>query len=162
MADPDEVTGMVAAGTRSVPGGARMAEELAALRLTLSPAEQEDLRELGTDTAAALEESLMAWRPGERDLDIQGRVAELLESRGADAPVLIVGGDDRVRRFRHPMAVGAPVRELAMAVVVARLLARVETLQIPTPASRPTSAATSSRSRAPTNSSRRLVVVAAK
>jgi Xaa-Pro aminopeptidase len=34
--------------------------------------------------------------------------------------VLIVGGDDRVRRFRHPMAVGAPVRELAMAVVVAR------------------------------------------
>ena len=62
----------------------------------------------------------MAWRPGERDLDIQGRVAELLESRGADAPVLIVGGDDRVRRFRHPMAVGAPVRELAMAVVVAR------------------------------------------
>jgi len=34
--------------------------------------------------------------------------------------VLIVGGDDRVRRFRHPMAVGAPVRQLAMAVVVAR------------------------------------------
>ena len=62
----------------------------------------------------------MSWRPGERDLDIQGRVAELLESRGADAPVLIVGGDDRVRRYRHPMAAGAPVRQLAMAVVVAR------------------------------------------
>ena len=44
----------------------------------------------------------------------------MLESRGADAPVLIVGGDERVRRFRHPMAVGAPVRQLAMAVVVAR------------------------------------------
>jgi Xaa-Pro aminopeptidase len=95
-------------------------EELIDLRLTLSPAEQEDLRELGADAAAALQESLVSWRPGERDLDIQGRVAELLESRGADAPVLIVGGDDRVRRFRHPMAVGAPVRELAMAVVVAR------------------------------------------
>jgi len=100
--------------------GVDATEDLVALRLTLSPAEQEDLRELGTDTAAALEQSLMAWRPGERDLDIQGRVAELLESRGADAPVLIVGGDDRVRRFRHPMAVGVPVRELAMAVVVAR------------------------------------------
>jgi Xaa-Pro dipeptidase len=95
-------------------------EELIDLRLTLSPAEQGDLRELGADAAAALQESLVSWRPGERDLDIQGRVAELLESRGADAPVLIVGGDDRVRRFRHPMAVGAPVRELAMAVVVAR------------------------------------------
>ena len=94
--------------------------ELIELRLALSPAEQEDLRELGADAAAALQESLAAWRPGERDLDIQGRVAELLESRGADAPVLIVGGDDRVRRFRHPMGVGAPVRQLAMAVVVAR------------------------------------------
>jgi Xaa-Pro dipeptidase len=95
-------------------------EELIGLRLTLSPAEQEDLRELGADAADALQGSLMSWRPGERDLDIQGRVAELLESRGADAPVLIVGGDERVRRFRHPMAVGAPVRQLAMAVVVAR------------------------------------------
>ena len=94
--------------------------DLVTLRLNLSPAEQEDLRELGADAAAALQESLASWRPGERDLDIQGRVAGLLESRGADAPVLIVGGDDRVRRFRHPMAVGAPVRRLAMAVVVAR------------------------------------------
>jgi hypothetical protein len=34
--------------------------------------------------------------------------------------VLIVGGDDRVRRFRHPMAAGVPVRQLVMAVVVAR------------------------------------------
>jgi antitoxin VapB len=47
-------------------------------------------------------------------------VAAALEARGADAPVLIVGGDDRVRRYRHPMAAGAPVRHLAMAVVVAR------------------------------------------
>jgi Xaa-Pro aminopeptidase len=100
--------------------GLDASEELIELRLALSPAEQEDLRELGADTAAALQESLAAWRPGERDLDIQSRVAGWLESRGADAPVLIVGGDDRVRRFRHPMAVGAPVRELAMAVVVAR------------------------------------------
>jgi Xaa-Pro aminopeptidase len=100
--------------------GLDVTEDLVTLRLTLSPAEQEDLRELGADAAAALQESLASWRPGERDLDIQGRVAGLLESRGADAPVLIVGGDDRVRRFRHPMAVGAPVRQLAMAVVVAR------------------------------------------
>ncbi len=88
--------------------GVDATEELIELRLALSPAEQEDLRELGADAAAALQESLAAWRPGERDLDIQGRVAEVLESRGADAPVLIVGGDDRVRRFRHPMAVGRP------------------------------------------------------
>ena len=34
--------------------------------------------------------------------------------------MLIVGGDDRLERFRHPLAVGAPVRRLVMAVAVAR------------------------------------------
>ena len=56
--------------------------------------------------------ALTAWQPGELDLDIQARVAAALEARGADAPVLIVGGDERVRRYRHPMAVGAPARHL--------------------------------------------------
>jgi Xaa-Pro dipeptidase len=95
-------------------------DDLCALRLALSPAEQQDLRALGADAADALQQALAAWRPGERDLDVQARAAAVLESRGADAPVLIVGGDDRLRRFRHPMAVGAPMRQLAMAVVVAR------------------------------------------
>jgi Xaa-Pro dipeptidase len=95
-------------------------EDLTALRLALSPAEQADLADLGADAADALQASLKNWRPGERDLDIQARCAALLEASGADAPVLIVGGDDRLERYRHPMAVGAPVRRLAMAVVVAR------------------------------------------
>jgi Xaa-Pro aminopeptidase len=126
--DPDafvraaqDVAARTPLGRRRTPRSAwTPARELIELRLALSPAEQEDLRELGADAAAALQEALAAWRPGERDLDVHSRVAGWLESRGADAPVLIVGGDDRVRRFRHPMAVGAPVRELAMAVVVAR------------------------------------------
>ena len=100
--------------------GTDSADDLTELRLALSVAEQDDLRALGADAAAALEEALTGWSPGERDLDIQARVAAALEARGADAPVLIVGGDDRVRRYRHPMAAGAPVRYLAMAVVVAR------------------------------------------
>ena len=94
--------------------------DLTGLRLALSSPEREELRALGGDAAAALEGALASWAPGERDLDVQARVAASLEARGADAPVLIVGGDDRVRRYRHPMAVGAPARQLVMAVVVAR------------------------------------------
>ena len=94
--------------------------ELTGLRLALSGPEQDELRDLGADAATALEGALAAWSPGQRDLDVQARVAASLEGRGADAPVLIIGGDDRVRRYRHPMAVGAPVSELVMAVVVAR------------------------------------------
>jgi Xaa-Pro dipeptidase len=100
--------------------GTDSSDDLIALRLALTAPEQEDLRALGADAATALQEALTRWKPGERDLDIQARVAAALEARGADTPVLIVGGDDRVQRYRHPMAVGAPVRHLAMAVVVAR------------------------------------------
>jgi Xaa-Pro dipeptidase len=100
--------------------GTDASADLTALRLALSAAEQADLRELGADTAAALESALAAWRPGERDTDIQARCAAYLEARGADAPVLIVGGDERAERYRHPMAAGLPVRRLAMAVAVAR------------------------------------------
>ena len=94
--------------------------DLTGLRLALSGPEREELRALGADAATALEDALISWAPGERDLDVQARVAASLEGRGADAPVLIVGGDDRVRRYRHPMAVGAPACHLVMAVVVAR------------------------------------------
>ena len=74
---------------------------------------------LALDAAAALEEALRAWTPGERDFDVQARVAERLERVGAFGACLIVGGDDRVERFRHPLAAGVPMTRLVMAVVVA-------------------------------------------
>jgi Xaa-Pro aminopeptidase len=103
------------------PGfGTDVSQDLVALRLALSAAEAADLADLGADAARAVQDSLAHWRPGERDLDIQARCAARLEESGADAPVLIVGGDDRLERYRHPMAVGAPVRHQVMAVAVAR------------------------------------------
>jgi Xaa-Pro dipeptidase len=100
--------------------GFDVCDELISLRLALSRSEIEDLADLGHDAAHALQSALTQWRPGERDTDIQARCAALIEASGADAPVLIVGGDDRLASYRHPMAVGAPVNRLAMAVVVAR------------------------------------------
>lgn len=100
--------------------GPDVSEDLIALRLALSPAERDDLADLGADAAQALQSALACWRPGERDTDIQARCAGHLESCGADTPVLIVGGDDRLTRFRHPMAAGVQVSRLVMAVAVAR------------------------------------------
>lgn len=100
--------------------GLDASNDLVALRLALSAPERAELAELGELAARALQHALTGWQPGERDREVQGRVAAILESAGADSPVLIVGGDERVARYRHPVAVGAPVRQLAMAVVVAR------------------------------------------
>lgn len=95
--------------------------DLVELRLALSSEEQADMRDLGGLTAHAIGDALRSWQPGKStDRDIQAAIAERLEAEGADTPVLIVGGDERVRRLRHPVAVGAVVHELLMAVVVAR------------------------------------------
>ena len=100
--------------------GLDASQDLIALRLALSGPERADLADLGLDAAAALQSALASFRPGERDLDIQARCAAHLEATGADTPVLIVGGDERLVRYRHPMAAGVPVHRLVMAVVVAR------------------------------------------
>jgi Xaa-Pro dipeptidase len=99
--------------------GIDASDELALLRLPLVADEQSRLRELARDAALALEESLRAFRPGERDRAIQARIADALERRGALAVCLIVGGDDRIERFRHPLSTGAAVQHVVMAVVVA-------------------------------------------
>lgn len=99
--------------------GVDVSGDLVELRLALEPAEQTRLDALAADTTAALEGAVRRWTPGERDLAVQARVAAGLEAKGAFGACLIVGGDDRVERFRHPLAAGAPVRRLLMAVVVA-------------------------------------------
>jgi hypothetical protein len=108
-------------GADGHPGfGINLDHALTADRLVLDAGQRGRLRALGRDAAAAVEAALRAWSPGETDRQVAGRIAGAVEATGADAPVLLVGGDDRVRRFRHPVAVGAPVRELVMAVLVAR------------------------------------------
>jgi Xaa-Pro dipeptidase len=99
--------------------GVAVDDDLVELRLALSPGETERLASLGADAARALETALREWTPGERDFDVQARVAEQLERTGAFGACLIVGGDERVERFRHPLAAGEPMRRLVMAVVVA-------------------------------------------
>jgi Xaa-Pro dipeptidase len=94
-------------------------DALAARRLALLPSEQQRLSALAIDAAGALELTLRHWRPGDRDLDLQARIAAELELVGAFGACLIVGGDERVERFRHPLAAGEPVHRLLMAVVVA-------------------------------------------
>ncbi len=101
--------------------GVEATSAIVSARLSLSEPERDDLRALGRDTARALESGLDAWRPGtSRDFDVAAAVAHELESVGAKAVCLIVGGDERLRTLRHPLAVGDIVEEAIMVVAVAR------------------------------------------
>lgn len=100
--------------------GYDVSDELVRSRLSLSQAEQGDLADLALDATHAVESALRAWTPGESDYAIAARIAAATEAVGADAPVLLVGGDDRLANFRHPVANGARPERVVMAVLVAR------------------------------------------
>lgn len=100
--------------------GIDLDHELTVARLELSPAEQNELRALGADAAAAVEDALRQWHPGATDTDVAAEIARRVEAAGGDAPVLLVGGDERMRRFRHPVARGSETTQVVMAVLVAR------------------------------------------
>jgi Xaa-Pro aminopeptidase len=101
--------------------GTNVSSAIVRKRMVLSQPERDDLRALGAQAARALEVGVDAWRPGESsDLEIASVVSRELERSGAKAVCLIVGGDERLRRVRHPLAIGAVVHEALMAVVVAR------------------------------------------
>jgi Xaa-Pro dipeptidase len=114
--------GGLAAATRELAGAdplGALDDDLVELRLALLPPEWERLAALATDATSALQDALRSWRPGQTDLDVRSRVAGALEQTGAFGACLIVGGDERVARFRHPLSAGLPMRRLVMAVVVA-------------------------------------------
>jgi antitoxin VapB len=101
--------------------GENVRDQLVAARLALSEPERDELRELGSLVGEALSAGIDAWRPGvSTDFDTAAAIDDVLESRGAKAVCLIVGGDERLRLFRHPLSTGAVISDAIMAVVVAR------------------------------------------
>ena len=97
--------------------------EFTAARLALCGAEIDVLSALARVATDAVEGAIGRWEPGEMsDYEIAASVTGHLESFGADAVCLIVGGDDRLARFRHPIMRGDVPRESVMVVVVARSL----------------------------------------
>jgi antitoxin VapB len=101
--------------------GSNVRADLVAARLALSEPELEDLRELGALVGRAVGDGIAAWRPGvSTDFEVAAVTSGSLEAGGAKAVCLIVGGDDRLRRLRHPLAVGEVCHDAIMVVVVAR------------------------------------------
>jgi len=109
--------GGLAAAADHLAGGLKLAEAPAALRMPLTAGEQDRLAALGADTARALEGSLRGWQPVERECDLAARIAGALEERLIFPSVLLVGGAERRRAFRHPVPTTAMTGRDALAVV---------------------------------------------
>ena len=111
--DAARATGRGGASATSPPGSSRPA------RRSL-PAEVERLRALCRETSAAAGAALRAAGAGESEFALAGRAARELLERGIDPVVLLVAGEERLPRHRHPLPTAAPLGARAMLVVCGR------------------------------------------
>jgi Xaa-Pro aminopeptidase len=111
-------SGGLAEVAESLADGQKLTEAPASLRMPLVPAEAERLTVLGLETAQALEGTMRAWQPAERECDLAARIAAALEERLIFPSVLLVGGAERRRAFRHPVPSRAVTGRDVLAVVV--------------------------------------------
>jgi antitoxin VapB len=93
--------------------------ELQELRLVLADAEQERLRGLADDARRALEGAVGAVAGGMSERELAADIARRLELDGIFPCVLLVGSDERRRRFRHPTVSDAAIERDVLAVIVA-------------------------------------------
>ncbi len=117
---------------RVLPGGPRvgadtpmsgrvdLAREIEAARRSLTDAEVEGYRALGAETSAALTQTIQSLKPEDREWDAAAMLAERVIETRAHPVVLLVAGQARLPRFRHPPPTSLAIGRRAMLVVCAR------------------------------------------
>lgn len=88
-------------------------------RHLLTDGEIERYRALGRDAGAALGTLCRTLEPGDDERDIARRIADAAASIHGRAIVALVGSDDRLRRFRHPVPAATCWRHAVMLALCA-------------------------------------------
>jgi Xaa-Pro dipeptidase len=97
-----------------------VAEDVARLRYSLTPEEQERYRWLGEKVSLALEKTLMKTKKGETESEVVGRLCNKLWKDRIDPVTLMSAADDRVFQFRHPIPTERKTKKYLMVSVNAR------------------------------------------
>jgi Xaa-Pro aminopeptidase len=78
--------------------------QIARLRTPLLPEEVERLRRLGRETGVVVGSAVRTLEPGMTESQVAAVVGSALVAHGIRPVVLLVGADDRIARYRHPVA----------------------------------------------------------
>ncbi|MFB6243379.1 MAG: M24 family metallopeptidase, partial [Halobaculum sp.] len=90
------------------------------LRLRLSDDDVRRYRALGHEVATVVERVCRNLQSADTEREAASGIRVGLTGRGIEAPVLLVGGDERAQSYRHPTPTTAQLGSYAMVVVTAR------------------------------------------
>ncbi|WP_081927309.1 M24 family metallopeptidase [Halobellus rufus] len=89
------------------------------LRRPLSPTDVERYREFAGDVAAAVERVARELQPDDTEHEVAAGLRVTLASQGIESPVVLVGGGERARKYRHFTPTLAELGEYALVTVTA-------------------------------------------
>ncbi len=102
------------------PGAMELYGEVARMRANLLPEETERLRSVCRASAEALDAAIMAIRPGLTEFQIAGILSHNAQGRGIEPVVHLVGTDERIYKYRHPLPTDKRLEKYAMLVLCGR------------------------------------------
>jgi antitoxin VapB len=116
-----------------IPDGAKIASDLpfganvrsvensiARCRYELTAPEIERFRALGRDAGESLERIFETIKPGETEREIARSTKNALAKRGIESVVTLVGADERIDNFRHPVPTENVWKKVLLIAVCAR------------------------------------------
>ncbi len=102
------------------PASENVSSAVARLRYSLLPAEVERYKEVGRLTSRAIEEAAQTIRPGDKECEVVGRLAERLWAERLDYITTFCAADERISAFRHPIPTEKRIDKRAMLCVNGR------------------------------------------
>ena len=102
----------------AVPGAERVAATR--LRTPLTETDIERYRTLGHEAATVLEDVCRTVEPSDTEQEVGARLGKGLSARGIEAPVLLVGGEERAPNYRHFPPTGAEIGGYALVSITAQ------------------------------------------
>jgi Xaa-Pro aminopeptidase len=108
------------ASDHGFPGALDISPHLNPLRYSLTAWEIERYTKQALDTSRAAEETALDIKPGDTEQAVVGRLSEKLWAQGMDFIVAFCAADDRISRFRHPVATDRKIERRAMISVNSR------------------------------------------
>jgi Xaa-Pro dipeptidase len=103
-----------------LPEAVHLAEEIARLRYSLTPAEVERYRWLGERVSSTLEKTMLETARGEKESEVVARLCHGLWKDRIDPITLMAAADERVSEFRHPIPTEKRIEKYLMVSVNAR------------------------------------------
>lgn len=112
----------------SYPETIDISKEINTLRYSLTPWEIERYKELGYYASKAVEETAQTIKPGNKECEVVGRLAERLWANRLDYITTFCAADERIDNFRHPIPTEKKINKRVMLCVNARKWGLIVTL----------------------------------